>query len=45
MWRWDDLVTLAGTVGRNFDREEWKLYFPGAPYHQTFANLPIPGDP
>jgi hypothetical protein len=32
-------------VGRNFDRQEWKLFFPAAPYRKTFPDLPVPGDP
>jgi WD40 repeat protein/serine/threonine protein kinase len=42
-WQWDDLVALAGQVGRNFDdKVEWKTYFPGMPYRKTFPDLPIP---
>jgi hypothetical protein len=34
----NDLIELARvTVGRNFSVDEWQLYFPGQPYHQTFA--------
>ena len=34
-----DLIDLARvTVGRNLYVEEWKLYFPGQPYHKTFSN-------
>jgi hypothetical protein len=45
MWQWDDLVALAGQAGRNFDRQEWALYFPAEPYRKTFPNLPVPGEP
>jgi hypothetical protein len=44
-WQWDDLVALAGEVGRNFSQEEWKLYLPGETYRKTFPDLPIPGEP
>jgi WD40 repeat protein len=38
-----DLIDLARiTVGRNFTAQEWKLYFPGEPYHKTFPDLPGP---
>ena len=38
-----DLINLARiTVARNFTTEEWKLYFPGEPYHKTFPDLPRP---
>ena len=43
-WQWDDLVTLASSVGRNFTRDEWASHFPGVPYRRTFPDLPIPGD-
>jgi hypothetical protein len=34
----NDLIELARVaVGRNFSINEWQLYFPGQPYHQTFA--------
>lgn len=39
-WQWDDLVVLAGEVGRNFTRDQWKLYFPDEPYRKTFPELP-----
>jgi len=45
MWRWDELVALASRLGRNFDRQEWNLYFSGEPYRKTFPDLPIPGEP
>jgi WD40 repeat protein len=39
----NDLINLAHiTVGRNFSADEWRLYFPGEPYHKTFADLPGP---
>jgi len=39
----NDLIDLARTtVGRNFSDDEWKLYFPGEPYHKTFPDLPGP---
>ena len=39
----NDLIDLARvTVGRNFSRNEWQLYFPGEPYRKTFAELPGP---
>jgi len=44
-WQWDDLVALAGKLGRNLDRKEWKLYFRDEPYRKTFPALPVPGDP
>ena len=44
-WPFDDLVALASDVGRNFMREEWKLYFGDEPYRKTFPELPIHGDP
>jgi WD40 repeat protein/predicted Ser/Thr protein kinase len=44
-WQWDDLVELAGTLGRNLTREEWKQYFSDEPYRKTFADLPAPGNP
>jgi hypothetical protein len=40
-----DLIDLARIkVGRNFTTEEWELYFPGEPYHKTFADLPGPDE-
>jgi hypothetical protein len=44
-WQWDDLVTLAGKIGRNLNRKEWKMYFPNEPYRKTFPELAGPGDP
>jgi WD40 repeat protein/serine/threonine protein kinase len=44
-WKWDDLVELAGAVGRNLDGAEWNEYFPGQPYRKTFRDLPAPGVP
>jgi WD40 repeat protein len=39
----NDLIDLARiAVGRNFSADEWRLYFPGEPYHKTFADLPSP---
>jgi hypothetical protein len=43
-WQWDDLVARAGEVGRNFDEQEWKLYFPREAYRMTFPDLPVPTD-
>jgi WD40 repeat protein/serine/threonine protein kinase len=43
-WQWDDLVELAGRVGRNFMRAEWERYFPGEPYSKTFPELPAGDD-
>jgi WD40 repeat protein len=41
----DDLMDLARvTASRNFSTDEWQLYFPGEPYHKTFAELPGPDD-
>jgi hypothetical protein len=35
-----DLIDLARiTVGGNCSVDEWKLYFPGEPYHKTFPDL------
>jgi WD40 repeat protein len=35
----DDLIHLArAVIGRNFSVDEWKLYFPGEPYHKTFPD-------
>jgi hypothetical protein len=40
----DDLLVLARiTVGRNFSRNEWQLYFPGEKYRKTFPDLPEGG--
>jgi WD40 repeat protein len=37
----NDLVNAARAVaGRNLTAEEWNLYFPDAPYHKTFPDLP-----
>jgi tetratricopeptide (TPR) repeat protein len=44
-WQWDDLVELAGEVGRNLGMEEWNEYFPNKPYNKTFRDLPVPGAP
>lgn len=44
-WQWNDLVSLASEPGRNFDTDEWNLYFPGKRYRKTFPDLPVPGDP
>jgi WD40 repeat protein/serine/threonine protein kinase len=44
-WQWDDLVELAGRVGRNLDAREWNEHFSGMAYRKTFRDLPIPGAP
>jgi WD40 repeat protein len=39
------LIDLARvTVGRNFTKEEWKLYFSGEKYRKTFDELPSPDE-
>jgi len=38
IWNLDPHSWIAQScqrIGRNFTREEWKLYFPGEPYHET----------
>ena len=38
----DELLARARRVtGRNLTQTEWSRYFPGKPYHRTFADLPI----
>ena len=32
----------AQIANRNFTRAEWRRYFPEAPYHATFPDLPVP---
>jgi WD40 repeat protein/serine/threonine protein kinase/tetratricopeptide (TPR) repeat protein len=44
-WHWEDLITLAANVGRNFSREEWEQQFPGREYRKIFPQLPVTGDP
>ena len=39
--RHDDLMAQARRkVGRNLSTAEWKTYFPGVPYRETFTELP-----
>jgi WD40 repeat protein len=39
----NELIDLAHvTVGRNFTKEEWSLYFFGESYRKTFPDLPDP---
>jgi WD40 repeat protein len=45
LFQMNDLIDLArAVVGRNFSDDEWKLYFPGEPYHKTFPDLSGPDE-
>jgi WD40 repeat protein/serine/threonine protein kinase len=44
-WQWNDLVEIAGTLGRNLSREEWNMFFGGESYRKTIADRSVPADP